>query len=170
MLCLSELMKYSQHLYEVYCIFITILQMRKLRIIGSVTWPTSVLSVLWRLDVNPSWSDPRARGAPPLFATQRAMVLRGCYLSGVTDNPENMMQAAAMAFQSEGIHTCLVLRLRAPALGHMGTCFSWYPQKQHPRQTATNQTVPWTSQTHPVMLFVRTSSIMKAKEREQMTC
>lgn len=146
--------------------------MRKLGIIGSVTWPKSVLSVLWRLNVNPSQSDPRAHGAPAFFATQKAMDLNGGYLSGVRDSLENMMKAAAMAFLSEGIHTCLVLRLRAPIPRHM-TRLSRYPQKQHPRQNATGQNVPlppWTSQTHPVMLFVRSPFMMKAKEREQMAC
>lgn len=34
--------------------------MRELRVKGSVTWPKSLLSKLQRLDVNPSWFDPKA--------------------------------------------------------------------------------------------------------------
>lgn len=69
-----------------------------------------------------------------------------------------------MAFLFKGIHTSLVLRLGAPAPGHIYQDIL----EAAPGQTAPNQAVPLISQVHPVLLLVTCSSIMKGKESEEM--
>lgn len=78
--CLSELLGCLLQLCEVDCTFITVLQMRKLRVGGSETWPKSPLRVLQGLDVNPSRSDPK------VCAAHSSLLPREPWLSMVVDD------------------------------------------------------------------------------------
>lgn len=97
---------------------------------GPVTWPKSLLSKLQGLDVNSNW-----------FV--KLLVLHHLELwflitvnsFGVADNPENMIEAGALAFLSTPEQ---VLGLRTPGPGPINLD----PYKQHPCIMATNPTVP----------------------------
>lgn len=78
------------------------------------------------------------------------------------------MKAGAMAFLSKGIHTCLVLWLKALIPEHIYLEPHWWPLWL----PTTHQSVPLTPGTHPCpphLLFVSSSSIMKGKDSEEVS-